>query len=747
MLRRTVTGFRALRQWGPRSSRRKLYHNQLVPDTSFHPYTDFYTTRDKIRSPRDHGDTPNDTSGISRLEELLANEAPRKQDQHKRRSTTRHGGALANEVYIRELPASLKHALSRSCDSHMRLEILLRHKDPLRVYYPTLEKFVQMEFGVVDSMSELCLDNRIGPDLIVRLVRYLLLHKRFDQVASIYLHMTLDSFPNLELLDKINEMVFMTLREDHDLEIGFQQLMKCVFIGVNGDVKIFKHIFSNVTNNGETLTRYGFQHPRFLNLLRVLQLEALVNSCSDVEVLPPEYKETDLDFVNLSLALRMIKSGRAREALLHLQERGILSNNPDGLFHRLVYQAQSDSPLTSSEISRLCLSFFKRCRDVKFGLYDRAIWSRVTNSQNYHRKSLKLINDTTLQNQLISDYLKKLLKQRKLGLAKVILSENCQYVNDLNINNVVSVLLLSRDSKLLESVVTSLTPMRRNLMFDLAYIRIISSRSKQLTPPDSLIKDVEWLLQGFDYRITDSNMFKMNSFMASLPESLRHGLLSKIKGPTTISPYTQLVKACRSVDTTLVLIQQGNIFKSRSELLKIGQIIANYLSNGQIIEILQKLYTSSQPRFHSLHQKVTMSLISTKEFERCNTIINACPETKSIQLLNNALLLDNPSNVTKLIQQVTINTPKQQHEQLTTFKRLMDTPNAMPYCLSRDVKRVLGRSSPMNKATTVMLVKHTIDGIKKRNEGNVIATDRLKWALAQCARYKVPKSVIHGLVD
>lgn len=712
MLRRSVMGLRILKQWKSQS-RRKLYHfGELSLNSSIslpnppliHPHNSIAGAVHQPPRPM--------ASSLESLERVLRSSGPR----------------VTKRTSLGQLPQALRHKMKKCSDPHVRLDLMLDFKEPLRVSLANIDNVLEKDFGVGSAVEALeVLDDRT----MVKLVKYYIVHRDYNRASVLVHSVLLNRFQDVSLIHKLNAAIFDSLKKDYDLSLGFMDLCRSLYKTCEGDMKLFKFCFTSLTNNGAVLRDLHFKHPMFLDVLRYIQLATVIEHCDDVTVLPQQYWITGYDYVDLALVKKLLEQGSNTEALEHMNGTGLIKE--DGLFNRVI--ASISSPIDET----ISLQILKNT--TNFGMLDKDTWRRMKSKPKFFKTCFETTSSPKLKHELQSIYLSKLMKLGKLLSAKQHVRRYIQDVAHWGVSPLISLVLVTKDQVLCGEMLRNMTPSTRNIFLDLGLKRIYSDmkRCKEVVSPESQLPQVEWLLKCCNYKLSDATFETLCSFLSTLPLEAQASLLQRISGPSA-SAYLSFIKRCKSVLVVKSLIQQRR-FRTRAEKSALCKVIDLHLSFTDIKYLFGELDSTD---YNSLHPKYVHCLLKKDHLPKAQEFLESYPNETSKLMLNNHLAISEPMQLTRSTECQSSN----EKLQVETYNRLLDNSRLYMDRTLRFGLKQLKRNHKMDQKTLCILVlKQCVERTKLCNRGSIVMNERLKWALSQCDRYNVPSGVIEGIMS
>lgn len=708
MLRRSVLGLRVLKQWRSQT-RRKLYHFgeqhavSLPNAPLIHPHNSLVQHRES---------SPVTLGALERLLRVSGGDVHTADNKQKRK-------------LLPALPQALQHRMNKSSDSHVRLDLMLDYKDPLRIPLEHLDHCVRTELH--SSMSDVT--DVVSDRTLLKLVKFYIIHRDYTKVASLLHHISLNRYQDVQFTLRLNAAVFDTLKKDSDLPFGFLDICKSLYALCGTDVKLFKFCFTTLTNNGMTLKELHFKHYMFLDILKIVQLDTVLRSCDDVHVLPPQYWTTHYDYIDVSLSTKLIKLGQTEEAMKHLRTTSGLEM--DGLFHRMVQPACKDD--------KQCIALEILPSVRAFGQIDKEGFRKIQAKPKFYKTCFSNITSPVLLYELQTIHLTKLIKSGKLLSAKQFINHNLSNVNHLGLSSLISLMLIINDERFVKKVVSQLSPSNRSIFLDLSLKRTYATLKKCKEPmsPESQIPKIDQLLRVSSYEVTDLNLETLSSFLISLPMQPRLEMIKRLKGPSS-GAFMKLLIRCKSIALISELLKQ-NRFKTRFERIGLCQTLVAQFGINDINSLLNELSTRD---FESLHPKITHCFITKNDISSMTSLLQCHPHPPSQHLFNDHLFQASP----ELMHTVTPRTPTESL-QVQTYSRLMDTSRLfMDKTLRLGIRQLKSHKQLNQKTLVVLVLKQAVERTKLCNRGSVVMNERLKWAKDQCVKYDVPQGVIEGIM-
>jgi hypothetical protein len=685
-------GLRVLKQWRAQT-RRKLYHfgehqAVFIPNAPLvHPHNSMIQ-RERY--------TP-----LSALEKVLENHATPKR-----------------KLQCGELPQELRNRMKKCSDPHVRLDLMLDYKSPLRVSKNNLEYLVHKEFNVgLDEVIDV-----VGERSLIKMMKFYLIHKDFDSAGSLIHHLVMNRFQDLQVISKLNAALFETLKKDHDLSLGIYDIFKSLYTHCDGDIKLFKFCFTSLTNNGETLRQFHLPHTMFLDILKIVQLEIVIHSCDDVTILPKQYWTTGYKYIDTALSMKLIHNGQLVKAWEHMNNSGI--PDIDGVFYRALQNAHSKEEVTLELLPNL----------TRLGSFDKDLWRKLDAKHTFFKQCFKRMPSSPLKHELESIYLAKLIKTRKLLTARQFTTYNLNHITHWEMSTLVSLVLITKDGQLYRQITGKLTPSTRSVFLDLALLRTMAElrKSKEPMSPEQQLSHYDRLLQGVHYRLTDRNLITLGSFLGSLPYYHRMKLIDRIKGPSSFG-YIALIKRCKTVCMVSGLLPY---FKTREERYTLCNVLLKDFSLDDIIKLLHNIPSEA---YNSLHPKLTSSILETGDLSKVKQLLKYCPHPPSQHLFTDHIALHSPSSLHTIKPTSSLHT-----RQIETYSRLMDMSKLYMDKPLRKSLKSLKRSMVHQRPLALMVLKQAVQ--RSKSCGEIVMNERLKWAMSQCLKYGVPKDVIEGIV-
>lgn len=674
--------------------RRKLYHLEISRPNAppIHPHNSIAQPLDSFKQP---------LRPLAQLERVM-------------------GNADVPTLRLTELPQALKQKMKRSSDPHLRLDMMLDFKEPLRISTNHLAQLIRIEFGVgLDDIGESVSDRTVA-----KIIRFYLMHREYNLAGGIVHQMLMDRGNDIQFVQLISATILTTLKSERDLALGIYDICKSLYQHCNTDVKLFKFCYTSLTNNGELLKQSRCKHHMFLDVLKIVQLDAVIQSCQEVSILPRQYWTTGFQYIDVTLATKLPSM---KSSLEHLTQCGLIGS--EGVFSRLVK--------TTSDKTFIALELLKHTANL--GAYDQDVWRRINSSPIFYKNCFKAITTPSLLHRLQSLYLLKLIKQRKVKTARQLVIDNLNHIRFWEVSSLITLILATKDDQLYRTITANLPPSVRAVLLDLSLKRTYAEMKKthEPTPPESQIAQIDWLLDGVHYQLRDANLDTLASFLYSLPHVHRMEMLKKIKGPSYV-PYASLIKRCKSLALCADLLTM-NVFRSRSERMVLCEILLAHFSMKDISSFFAKL---SVDHFNSLHPKLTQCLLKSNRAGLLESFLMEHPHEASQLMFNTHILTYSPALLGSLKPKTPI-----ESVQLQTYSRLMDSSRLyLDQSLRLGIKQLKRNKKNAQGPLSILILKQCIERTRMCNRGKVVMNERLRWAKSQCERFKVPSGVVEGMM-
>jgi len=734
------------------TTKRKLYHAEYLPST-FHPSPSLLPQTSIPHTIRDRQPPMKRETNI---EEVLDRYLGKWKENGVAATVTTTSSTTSGftkkmmMMNYNRLPLTVRTQLQNTSDAHVKLDCLLSYKYPFRIK-PEFVEDVLISDLKLDPRSELV--NSLSEALCKRLAVYYLTHKQFDQVANIICQVMKSNYQ--QDLEKMSYTIFNTLKDQHDLKFGFMDLMKSLYTELDGEKTLFKFHYTMLTNNERTMSFFEIDY-EFDDVWKMIQLDEIIQNSFDVELLPRPYWKTSYDYINAKLGIKCFEQGKFFQGFKHMQLRRISAK--DGIIYRMINACKNfkdpnkfcpDDGKTRSKFDKI----WGKPTDLETKISKMISINSERNLSMIDIESIfKFTKNVKMLNTLISKmadnksiyimkdmHLKKLIDLKKISLATNLISNNIERIYKLDTKLVSFALTLSHNDVLLSKVIRNLpTRILKSFLINEMFKNQLSEihKFKECKIPEKQYERIEWILKSCEFKITSDNFNHISIILNKLPINLQKNIISQISGPSTETYFHYLSSNVPLSSNLIPILINTNKIITKSDMRRLVSHMMNSYSIDEIITILQQIKMNDIKKYEYLNYKITTHMCHFKKFQNCFKFLNIESYHESKLYFNKSLVLNghNPA-----FPEVIESNPLEKLK-FKVLRKLLD-PTKLGYTSTlRHDMNILMHHNKVDKDMALLVLKKVVKKIK--SNGEMIATERLKWSVMICIRYGVPKNVV-----
>lgn len=645
---------------------------------------------------------------------------------------------MNDSTQLRKLPLKLQQSLRETSDPHVKLGCLLDYPKPLRVKTEFVQDILTSQLKIKESVE---LHDALSQGLLMKLVKFYVINKQFNRSAEVMCSVG-QSIGLTTQVDLISSTIFEQLASNHDLKFGFMDMMRSIYHFINKDYHKFKFHYKNLTQGEHFTSVHGVNYD-FEDVWKMVQLEYIIDQVDNISELPRPYWETGYDYIDLRLGMKCFKQGdEVERGFAHLKRRKVMGQ--DGVIYRIIdccHQNNRTGILDQpSSIEGKIYKVITANPERIMSEMDIEKLRGFTKNNKMLKAVMKNMSQSNSVFEVKNMYMKKMLSMGQLRLAVRVVEKNMDQVYKFDVQLLATLMSSVRDFDLLKDINNKLPAIPRSFFLSALLKRELKAQrgsSRESRIPENQFRGIAWVLDSVDYKLSDANFIHIAKLLQRLPIDMQRKIIEKIQGPEALT-FVRYLASGKPLSSTLVpALINTNKVRTRDELINLSNYIAKFCSTDEIIYILDNV----NDRYESLHEKITIGLCHDGEFGKCEQVLKAKPHEQSIFYLNRQLVSNQQSPKFK----EAYDKEPDELMKLKTIERLLDNTK-------------LGYSSTLRRNMSWLMKRNKVDGnmallllkkvVKKiRSNGPLHATDRLKYSLELCVRYRVPKSSVIKVLE